>query len=108
MKTRLLMASLATATAMAFALPAFAADSAQDFVDKAANGAMFEIDSSKIAETRSQDQSVKDFARKMIDDHGAANAKLETIAGEQKLTVPMELDAKHKGDVDTLRNAKDP
>ncbi|BCG87279.1 membrane protein [Mesorhizobium sp. 113-3-9] len=108
MKTRLLMASLATATAMAFALPAFAADSAQDFVDKAANGAMFEIDSSKIAETRSQDQSVKDFAHKMIDDHGAANAKLETIAGEQKLTVPKELDAKHKSDADTLRNGKDP
>lgn len=108
MKTRLLMASLATATAMAFALPAFAADSAQDFVDKAANGAMFEVDSSKIAETRSQDQSVKDFARKMIDDHGAANAKLETIAGEQKLTVPKELDAKHKSDVDALQNGKDP
>ena len=108
MKTRLFLASLATATAMAFALPALAADSAQDFVDKAAAGGMFEVDSSKIAEGKVQDQSVKDFAQKMIDDHGAANAKLETIAGEQKLTVPKELDAKHKGDVDTLQNAKDP
>ena len=108
MKTRLLMASLATATAMAFALPALAADSAQDFVNKAAAGGMFEVDSSKVAEAKAQDQSVKDFARKMIDDHGAANAKLETIAGEQKLTVPKELDAKHKGDVDTLQNGKDP
>ena len=85
MKTRILVASLATATAMTFALPAFAADSAQDFVDKAAAGGMFEVDSSKIAEGKAQDQSVKDFAQKMIDDHGAANAKLETIAGEQKL-----------------------
>ena len=50
MKTRLFLASLATATAMAFALPALAADSAQDFVDKAAAGGMFEVDSSKIAE----------------------------------------------------------
>lgn len=108
MKTRLLMASLATATAMAFALPALAADSAQDFVNKAAAGGMFEVDSSKVAEAKVQDQSIKDFAHKMIDDHGAANAKLETIAGEQKLTVPKELDAKHKGDVDTLQNGKDP
>jgi putative membrane protein len=108
MKTRLFLASLATATAMAFALPALAADSAQDFVNKAAAGGMFEVDSSKVAEAKAQDQSVKDFARKMIDDHGAANAKLETIAGEQRLTVPKELDAKHKGDVDTLQNSKDP
>ena len=43
----------------------------------------------------------------MIDDHGAANAKLETIAGEQKLTVPKELDAKHKADLDTLQKSKD-
>ena len=108
MKTHLLLASLATATAMTFALPAFAADSAQNFVDKAAAGGMFEVDSSKIAEDKAQDQSVKDFAQKMIDDHGAANAKLETIASEQKLVVPKELDTKHKSDLDALQNTKDP
>ncbi|MBA1145397.1 DUF4142 domain-containing protein [Mesorhizobium neociceri] len=107
MKTPLILASLATATAMIFALPAFAADSAQDFVDKATAGGMFEVDSSKIAEGTAHDQAVKDFAHKMIDDHGAANAKLETIAGEQKLTIPKELDAKHKADLDTLKTAKD-
>ncbi|WP_192259085.1 DUF4142 domain-containing protein [Mesorhizobium caraganae] len=106
MKNRMLLA-LAAATAMTFALPAFAADSAQNFVDKAAVGGMFEVDSSKIAEGKAQDQGVKDFAKKMIDDHGAANAKLETIAGEQKLTVPNELDAKHKADLDSLQNAED-
>jgi len=106
MRNRMLLA-LATATAITFALPAFAADSAQDFVDKAAVGGMFEVDSSKIAEGKAQDQAVKDFAQKMIDDHGAANAKLQTIAGEQKLTVPKELDARHKADLDSLQNAKD-
>lgn len=107
MKTRLILASLATATALTLALPAIAADSAQDFVDKAAVGGLFEVDSSKIFEGKAQDQSVKDFAHKMIEDHGAANAKLESIAGEQKLTVPKELDAKHKADLDSLQNAKD-
>lgn len=106
MKTRMLLA-LSTATAMTFALPAFAADSAQDSVNRAAVGGIFEVDSSKIAVGKAQDQGVKDFAQQMVDDHGAANARLETIAGEQKLTEPKELDAKHKADLDALQNAKD-
>ncbi|WP_192257327.1 DUF4142 domain-containing protein [Mesorhizobium silamurunense] len=88
-----------------FALPAFAAD---EFIDKAAAGRMFEVDSSKIAEGKIQNRSVKDFAQKMIDDHGAANAKLETIAGKQKLKVPTELNAKHRSDLEALQTAKDP
>ena len=105
MKTRLLMAS-AAAVALAFALPAFAADSAQDFVDKAANGGMFEVESSKLATGKVQDQSVKDFAQKMISDHDGANAKLMTIAGEQKLKVPAELDAKHKSNLEALQKTE--
>jgi len=108
MNNRLLLAALGAATAMAFAIPAFGADKAQDFVDKAAAGGMFEVQSSKIAEGKAHDKSVKDFAQKMIDDHGAANAKLEKIAGEQKLIVPPETDVKHKNDLDALQTAKDP
>ena len=37
MKTRLLLASAATAAALALASPAFAADTAQEFVNKAAD-----------------------------------------------------------------------
>ena len=44
MKTHLILASLVTATTMTFALPAFAADTAQTFVDKAAAGGMFEVE----------------------------------------------------------------
>ena len=72
MKTRLLLASAATAVALSFALPSLAADNAQEFVNKAAIGGMFEVDSSKVATTKAQDQHVKDFAQKMIEDHGAA------------------------------------
>jgi putative membrane protein len=43
----------------------------------------------------------------MIHDHEAANAKLETIAGEQKLKVPTDLDAAHKSDLERLQNSKD-
>lgn len=108
MKTRLLLASAATAVALSFALPSLAADNAQEFVNKAAIGGMFEVDSSKVATTKAQDQHVKDFAQKMIEDHGAANAQLVTIAREQKLQVPMALDAKHKSDLDALNSASGP
>ncbi|QND66648.1 DUF4142 domain-containing protein [Mesorhizobium loti] len=108
MKTRHLMACLATATAMAFATPAFTAENAQEFVNKAAAGGMFEVESSKIAQDKVSDQSVKDFAQKMIDDHGAANAKLESLAGEQKLKVPSDVDAQHKAELDKLQQGKAP
>jgi putative membrane protein len=108
MKTRLHLASALSAAALYVAFPALAADNAQEFVNKAAIAGMFEVESSKVAAGKVQDQSVKDFAQKMIDDHGAGNAKLATIAGEQKLVVPTALDAGHKADLETLNNAVDP
>ncbi|UCI10676.1 DUF4142 domain-containing protein [Mesorhizobium sp. B1-1-8] len=103
MNMRILCAPLAVATILGLGLPAFGADDAQSFVDKAAVGGLFEVDSSKIAQDNAKDQQVRDFAQKMIADHGAANAKLETIAGEQKLKVPAEPDAAHKAELDKLR-----
>ncbi|CCV05674.1 Outer membrane protein-like protein [Mesorhizobium metallidurans STM 2683] len=105
MNTRTPLAPLAVATALALTFPAIAAGDAQSFVDKAAVGGLFEVNSSKIAIDKAKDRNVKDFAQKMIDDHGAANAKLQTIAGEQKLKVPAELDATHKSDLEKLQNS---
>lgn len=107
MKTRRLLASLASVS-IVLAMPAFAADNAQDFVDKAAAGGRFEVDSSKIAQDKVTDQKVKEFAQKMIDDHNAANAKLESIAGEQKLQLPVDLDAPHKSELQKLQDATAP
>ncbi|MER8696199.1 DUF4142 domain-containing protein [Mesorhizobium opportunistum] len=107
MKTRHLLASL-TVASIVFAMPAFAADSAQDFVDKAAVGGKFEVDSSQLALNKVQDQSIKDFAQRMIRDHGAANTKLQAVAGEQKLKVPAALDAQHQADLDKLKNGQAP
>ncbi|WP_457155014.1 DUF4142 domain-containing protein, partial [Mesorhizobium sp. P5_C1] len=93
MRNSLRLASLSLAASMVFAVPALAAETAQNFVTKAAMGGMFEVQSSKVAQDKLQDQGLKDFAQKMISDHGAANAKLESIAGEQKFKVPADLDA---------------
>ena len=106
MRNSFRLASLSLAASMVFAWPSLAAETAQDFVTKAAIGGMFEVQSSKVAQDKLQDQGLKDFAQKMISDHGAANAKLESIAGEQKLKVPAELDAAHKSDVDSCSRVR--
>ncbi|TIT83508.1 MAG: DUF4142 domain-containing protein, partial [Mesorhizobium sp.] len=64
MNARTLFAPLAFAMA-SFAFPAVAADTAQTFVDKAAIGGMFEVESSKLAQDRAKDQQVKNFAERM-------------------------------------------
>ena len=44
MKSKFLLASLASVAVFALAMPAFSAESAQDFVNKAAIGGMFEVE----------------------------------------------------------------
>ncbi|TIV57414.1 MAG: DUF4142 domain-containing protein, partial [Mesorhizobium sp.] len=105
MKLRLLSAALCTGVALGFAHPALSAEKAQDFVNKAAEGGIFEVESSKIVQGKAKDQAVNEFAQKMITDHGAANGKLQSIAGEQKLQIPAETDAKHKSDLEALKSA---
>ena len=105
MKIRLISAALWASVALGFTYPAISAEKAQDFVNKAAAGGIFEVESSKAVQGKAQDTAVNEFAQKMIYDHGAANAKLQTIAGEQKLQVPKETDAKHRSDLKALKSA---
>lgn len=103
MKTRLLSAAFSIATTITLFVPALAAETAQVFVTKATAGGIFEVESSKIYQRKTTDQDIKNFSQMMIRDHGAANAKLETIAAEQKLQVPADLDAAHKSKLEALR-----
>ena len=102
MKMKRLVAPLALAGVLVGLPPALAADNAQDFVAKAAQGGMFEVKSSEAIQGKAQDPRINDFAQTMIKDHGAANAKLQTIAGEEKLKVPADVDAAQKSDLDKL------
>src|SRR5262245_41047115 len=85
--------------------PALAADNAQTFVDKAAVGGMFEVESSQLALRMSKDADVKKFADRMISDHGKANSELETLAKEQGLKFPAKLDSEHEAMLKSLQKA---
>lgn len=57
---------------------------------------MAEIETGKLALSKSQNAEVKTFAQQMIDDHGKALSELQTLAQQKGVSLPTELDAKHK------------
>jgi len=57
---------------------------------------MAEVETGKLALSKSQNAEVKAFAQQMVDDHGAALQKVQAVAQQKGVTLPTELDAKHK------------
>ena len=68
----------------------------RDFVKDAATANMAEIELSRTALDRSAGADVKKFAQMMVDDHPAAGDKLKALAAQHSLTMPSELDEKHR------------
>ncbi len=52
----------------------------QEFMDKALQGGMKEVQMSGVATTKAQNEEVKAFAQKMINDHSRANNELRDLA----------------------------
>ena len=57
---------------------------------------MAEVAMGKLAQSKSQNADVKAFATKMVDDHGKALTEVQTLAQSKGVTLPTDLDAKHK------------
>ena len=55
-----------------------------------------EIAAAKIALSKAQSSQVKAFAQQMVEDHGAALTKVQTVAQQKGVALPTEPDAKHK------------
>lgn len=76
------------------------ADSA--FMRTAAMDGMAEVDHGRLAVQNAESSDVKQFAQRMVDDHGKANSELKSLASQKSVTLPIELDAKHKAMHDKL------
>ena len=66
----------------------------QKFMDKAAQGGMAEVEMGQLAEQNGGSQNVKDFGKRMVDDHSKANDQLKQLASQKGVTLPTGLDAK--------------
>jgi putative membrane protein len=111
-------ASLLVLAALAASTPAFAAGMAaapaaaasmaapvsdpQQFTTQAAIGNMFEIQSSELAMKQSSNDQVKQFAQRMITDHGKAATDMQPAASTDGTMVPSTLDATHEAQLQQL------
>lgn len=58
------------------------------FMTHAAADGMAEIQMGQMALQKSSDPKVKELAQRIVDDHTAANAKLQTLAQQKQVTLP--------------------
>jgi putative membrane protein len=68
------------------------------FVKEAAMGGLAEVDLGQLAASKAESADVKQFGQRMVDDHGKANDELKSLASQKSVTLPAELDAKHKAE----------
>lgn len=61
-----------------------------------------EIEMGRLAQSKSQDEQVKNFAQQMIDDHTKALNDVQQLAQAKGVTLPTEPDSKHKKMADKL------
>ncbi len=70
--------------------PANLSKADKTFITKAAEGGTAEVQMAQLAQQKSQDASVKQFAQSMIDDHTPNNEKLASLATQKGITAPTE------------------
>lgn len=78
--------------------------SSQDhkFIMETAMGGLKEVELGRIAAQQGASDAVKQYGQRMVDDHTKANAELMTLATSKGMTLPTELDEKHRADVTKL------
>jgi putative membrane protein len=97
---------------VAFVLPAQAAErhaqqgklsrDARDFLSEAASANMAEQELGRLAETRAQSDRVKDYGRRMVEDHKKAQDQLDSLVREERVTVPEKVSGEHRKTIDRL------
>jgi putative membrane protein len=66
----------------------------RQFVKKAAQGGLAEVQLGQLATEKAESPEVKQFGQRMVDDHTKANDKLKQVASDEGVTVPDKLNAK--------------
>ncbi len=74
----------------------------QAFMMKAAQGGMAEVKLGHLATQNAQNEAVKTFGQRMIDDHSKANNELKGLASQKGVTLPSDIDAKDQATYDRL------
>ena len=73
-----------------------------NFIKEAAQGGMMEVELGKLAQQKASSDKVKDFGKRMEDDHGKANSELKQLASAKGVDLPTALEGKQKSTVEKL------
>ena len=74
----------------------------EEFAKKAAQGGMAEVKLGQLAEEKASNQTVKSFAKLMVEDHTKANDKLKEAASKENISLPTDLDPKDEATYESL------
>ena len=74
----------------------------KSFMMEAAEGGIAEVQLGQMAQQKGSSQEVKDFGRRLEQDHTKANDQLKTIAQQRQVSLPTDTDAKHKAAITKL------
>ena len=97
----------ANAPATAGQLESFAATD-RDFLMQAAQGALFEVEASRVALMKATSNETRDFANMMVADHGRANQELDQLVRSKGGMVSERIDGEHQSAIDQLRRLDGP
>ena len=73
-----------------------------DFAKEAAEGGMAEVKFGQLAQDKGASDAVKEFGKRMVDDHLQANDKLKNIAERENVKLPLALSKKDQSTYDKL------
>ncbi len=79
----------------------------KEFVLRAANGGMLEVEAANVALQKTKNEAVKDFATRMVRDHGLANKELAIIAKAKGISLPSFLPEEQVKQLDNLKEISD-
>ena len=74
----------------------------RNFLMDAAMGGMMEVELGRLATTNGASDAVKQFGQRMVDNHSKAHTELLSLATTKGITLPAELDEKHRAHVTKL------
>ncbi len=72
------------------------------FMTDAAQGGMMEVELGRLAATRATNAEVRQFAERMVTDHGRAGQELMQLASQKRVTLPSEMSATHRQAMERL------
>jgi putative membrane protein len=78
-----------------------------EFLKKASQGGMLETKLGRLAAERATNESVKKFARMMVDDHSKVVEEIKLLAEKKNVTIKDDLDEDHKPKYDELSQVAD-